>query len=161
MRIRCVVAVMAALTLGGCTDTPPPHAAAPKASHTVTPSPGARVTVAGVLVNYHGTADAAASGPVDIDMHDGYFEPTVIRGKPGQQLVLSVHNRAKAAGSFSTADWQVDMEVQPGSVSEAKFKLPPSGNVLFFSRNDKQRGMAGAFTVSGPTDKPGPTLHTR
>jgi plastocyanin len=106
-------------------------------------------------------ADVTHTHKLTITMQNNYFQPTVIRGAPGEHLVLTVQNQGKNPHTFTTADWQVDMEVQPNMIGEAKVTLPQSGNLSFFCRYSKDRGMAGGFTVSGPMAEPGPTLQTR
>jgi len=82
----------------------------------------------------------------------------VIRGKPGQELVLSLKNESQSPHTFTTADGKADIELRPRAIAEARITLPQSGNLAFFCRLDKSRPMAGVFNVSGPVDSPGPNV---
>jgi plastocyanin len=152
---------MAVMALAGCGTSTARTTPTPTPATTTAPSPGSHLTVAGVAVNYYGTADVTHTHKLTVTMQNNYFQPTVIRGAPGEHLVLTVQNQGKNPHTFTTADWQVDMEVQPNMIGEAKVTLPQSGNLSFFCRYSKDRGMAGGFTVSGPMAQPGPTLQTR
>jgi hypothetical protein len=165
MRARVLVGAVAVatLTVAGCasgqtaesaaTPTPAQPTASPE------PSVGAEITVAGMTTTYHGTADVTGTPNVTINMQADYFEPTVIRGNPGQELVLNLENTTEDAHTFTTANGLADIEVKPRSVAEGKITLPASGNLAFFDRLDNDRAMAGVFTVSGPLDDPGPTAN--
>ncbi len=165
MRTRVLVGAVAiaTLTVAGCasgqtaetaaTPTPVQPTASPE------PSVGAEITVAGLTTTYHGTADVTGTPEVTISMQADYFEPTVIRGNPGQELVLNLENATQDAHTFTTADGLADIEVKPNSIAEGKITLPETGNLAFFDRLDNARAMAGAFTVSGPLDQPGPTAN--
>ncbi len=46
----------------------------------------------------HGTKDVSdESGKVEIELYDNYFEPTVLKGKPGQKVELELKNEGNAA----------------------------------------------------------------
>jgi plastocyanin len=157
MRAWCLVGVLAVVALAtpGCSDKPKEsvQSSSPVASTpTPTMSIGARVTVGGQTVNYHGTEEIAGAQSVAIEMADGYFEPTVLFGKPGQQLVVTLKNTGKNPHQFTTADQQFIVEVQPGMTAEGKVTLPTAGNLSFYCSTEKEAGMAGAFNVSGPLD---------
>ena len=110
----------------------------------------------GLTATYHGSVDVGGLQDVTIQMADSYFDPTVVRGKPGQELLLHLKNDSENSHTFTTADGKADIEVKPRSVAEGKITLPESGNLEFFCRFHKDKGMAGVFNVSGPLDSPGP-----
>jgi len=135
------------------------NGAGPTSSATSTsppPSPGARIEVAGRTALYHGTEDVSGTGRATIDMVDGYFSPTVLTGKPGQKLELTLRNRGETPHHFTTADQQLIVEVQPGMTAEGRVTLPASGNLSFYCTLHGRHGMAGAFHVSGSIAAPGP-----
>jgi len=164
MRIRWLVATLgvSCLAIVGCSGgssgpTPSPTATTPAKSPTGT-AIGDKLDVAGLAATYHGTKDVRGARSVYIEMEDNYFAPTVLRGRPGQRLLVKVENESQSPHTFTTADGQVDMELQPGMVAEARVTLPRSGNLSFFCKLQKANGMAGGFTVSGPLDAPGKTI---
>jgi plastocyanin len=162
MRTGVLVGVVTAATLAiaGCSASGSGSSSAtPTTQATPSPEPsvGAQVNIAGLNAVYHATADVSGNSNVTIHMDNNFFDPTVIRGKPGQQLVINLDNGTQDGHTFTTADGTADIEVRPMSVAEGKVTLPASGNLAFFDRLHKDKGMVGAFTVSGALDAPGPT----
>jgi plastocyanin len=166
VRTRVLVAMMAVGTLAvaGCADRSVASTAAPTSAQQTpapsapsTPSVGSEIKAGALTATYHGTVDVGGLQDVTIQMADSFFEPTVVRGKPGQELVVHLKNDSESSHTFTTADGgKADIEVKPRSVAEGKITLPQSGNLEFFCRFHKDKGMAGVFNVSGPIDSPGP-----
>ena len=47
-------------------------------------SEGGTTTLGGMMASNHGTKDVSgATGKVEVEMYDKYFEPTILKGKPG------------------------------------------------------------------------------
>jgi plastocyanin len=167
VRTRVLIGVMAVVTLAvaGCAE--PSVGASPEPTSTqqtsapATPSVGSEIKVGALTATYHGTVDVGGLQDVNIQMGDNFFEPTVVRGKPGQQLLLHLKNDSENSHTFTTADGKADIEVQPRSVAEGKITLPESGNMEFFCRIHKDKGQAGVFNVSGPLDGPGPAASSQ
>ena len=49
-------------------------------------SEGGTTTVAGLEANDHGVKDVSGESELELELDDDYFEPTVLKGTPGQQL---------------------------------------------------------------------------
>lgn len=65
---------------------------------------GAKTTIGGVATESHGTKDVSGeTGKVEVEMYDNYFEPTVLKGKPGQKVELELKNSGKAAHTFTVS----------------------------------------------------------
>ncbi|MEQ4208211.1 cupredoxin domain-containing protein [Actinopolymorpha sp. B17G11] len=160
-----IVVLISVLSLTGCGGDPEPArsgAATPKpAKATPTLQIGSKAELAGVRANYHGTKDITGARKVSIEIEDNYFSPTVIKGTPGQRIVVSLENESQSPHTFTIAGTYVDMQIQPGGVSEVPVRLPKSGNLSFFCTFQKKNGMAGVFNASGPIDKPGPKATAR
>jgi plastocyanin len=160
-----VVLVFSALPFTGCGGEPEPTqsaAATPRpAKATPTLKVGSKVELAGVHANYHGTEDVSGARTMHIEIEDNYFSPTVIKGKPGQRLVVALENESQSPHTFTIGGSYVDQQIQPGGLSEVRVKLPESGNLSFFCTFQKKNGMAGVFNVSGPLGKPGPKATAR
>ena len=106
-------------------------------------------TIGGTQVDSHGTKDVSnESGKVEIDLYDNYFEPTVLKGKPGQTVELELKNEGKAAHTFTLAEQSVDKEIQPGDETETEVKFPQSGELKFVCRFHQGLGMLGALETS-------------
>src|SRR5205809_4569147 len=71
-------------------------------------------TIGGQAVESHGTKDVSGeTGKVEIEMYDYYFEPTVLKGTPGQKVKLELKNEGNNAHTFTVSEQSVDQEVQP------------------------------------------------
>jgi len=143
-RIRGVVVIAAALSLfavagcggygGGSDDS----------------EEGAATTIAGMATESHGTKDVSdESGKVEIELYDNYFEPTVLKGKPGQKLELELKNEGKAAHTFTISKQSVDKEIQPGDETETEVTFPQSGQLEFVCSFHQSSGMVGLLETSG------------
>jgi plastocyanin len=78
-------------------------------------------------------------------MYDYYFEPTVLKGKPGQKVTIELKNVGRAAHTFTLTEQSVDREVQPGDEAEADITFPQSGELTFICKFHKSSGMVGAL----------------
>ena len=106
-------------------------------------------TIGGQAVESHGTKDVSGeTGKVEIEMYDYYFEPTVLKGTPGQKVELELKNEGKAAHTFTISDQMVDKEVQPGDETETEVTFPQSGELTFVCKFHQSSGMVGALEPS-------------
>jgi plastocyanin len=110
---------------------------------------GGTTTIGGVQAESHGTKDVSSeTGKVEIEMYDNYFEPTILKGKPGQKVTIELKNEGKAAHTFTVSEQSVDQEVQPGDEAEADITFPQSGELTFICKFHKSSGMVGALEAS-------------
>jgi plastocyanin len=106
-------------------------------------------TIMGSQVESHGTKDVStASGKVEIELYDNYFEPTILKGKPGQMVELELKNEGSATHSFTLAEQSVDKVIQPGDETETDVKFPASGELKFVCKFHQGEGMIGALQSS-------------
>src|SRR4029453_19061651 len=106
-------------------------------------------TIMGSQVESHGTKDVTtASGKVEIELYDNYFEPTILKGKPGQMVEVELKNEGKTAHTFTLAEQSVDKEIQPGDETETDVKFPASGELQFVCKFHGAEGMMGALQTS-------------
>jgi|SRR5262245_12898331 len=106
-------------------------------------------TIGGTQVESHGTKDVSTeSGKVEIELYDNYFEPTVLKGKPGQMVELELKNEGSATHSFVLAEQSVDKVIQPGDETETDVKFPPNGELKFVCKFHEGEGMIGALQSS-------------
>ena len=107
---------------------------------------GGTTTIAGMQTESHGTKDVSdATGKVEIEMYDDYFEPTVLKGKPGQKVELELKNEGNNPHTLTISDQMVDQEVQPGDEAEADVTFPESGELKFICKFHESSGMVGAL----------------
>lgn len=114
-------------------------------------SGGGKKTIAGVQANDHGTKTARSSGKTEVELDDFYFKPTVLQGKPGEQVKLELKNESKVEHTFTIDSQGIDQDLQPGDEAEVTVTIPKSGAVSFYCKFHKSSGMAGALAVSGAT----------
>jgi plastocyanin len=107
---------------------------------------GGTTTVAGVAASDHGTTDAAGEEELKVELDDNYFEPTVIKGSPGQSLKLELENEGQAEHNFTLEDQGIDQDVEASEEAEVTVTIPESGEVSFYCKYHKSLGMAGALT---------------
>jgi len=106
-------------------------------------------TIGGTQVETHGTKDVTtASGKVEVEMYDNYFEPTVLKGKPGQMVTLELKNSGKAVHTFTLPQQSLDKEIQPGDEGEVDVTFPQSGELKFVCKFHAGLGMIGALQTS-------------
>jgi plastocyanin len=106
-------------------------------------------TIMGTQVESHGTKDVSSeSGKVEIELYDNYFEPTILKGKPGQMVELELKNEGSATHSFTLAEQNVDKVIQPGDETETDVKFPASGELKFECKFHGAEGMIGALQSS-------------
>jgi plastocyanin len=111
-------------------------------------SEGGTTTIAGQKANDHGTKDVSGESSVELEQDNFYFEPTILKGSPGQELTIELSNEGSALHNFSIPDQSIDQDVQPDTKGEATVTLPDSGTLVFFCKYHQSRGMVGALEVS-------------
>ena len=110
---------------------------------------GTKTTIAGTAAESHGTKDVSGeTGKVEIELYDNYFEPTVLKGKPGQKVELELKNEGKAAHTFTLSEQSVDKEIQPGDETETEVTFPQTGELKFVCKFHQSSGMIGALEAS-------------
>jgi len=108
---------------------------------------GGQTVVAGVSANNHGTKTVSSSAVVVLN--DYYFSPTVLQGRPGSTVTLTLKNEGSVEHNFTVSGQSVDLNIQPGSSAKVTVTIPKSGAVSFYCKFHKSMGMAGALEVSG------------
>jgi plastocyanin len=112
---------------------------------------GGQKTIAGVQANDHGTKAVEDKGKTEVELDDFYFKPTVLQGKPGEQVTLELKNEGQTEHSFTIDSQGIDKDLQPGDEAEVNVTIPKSGVVSFYCKFHKSSGMAGALAVTGQT----------
>jgi plastocyanin len=109
---------------------------------------GGTTTVAGLAANDHGLKDVSGENELKLELDDDYFEPTVLKGTPGQKVTLELKNEGGAEHNISIADQNVDQDVEPGDEAEVEVTFPQNGELSFVCKYHESAGMAGALVVS-------------
>ena len=115
---------------------------------------GGSTTIAGMTAQLHGTKDVSGeTGKVEIELDDDYFEPTILKGKPGQTVTLELKNEGNNPHTLTISDQGIDQEVQPGDEAEVDVTFPETGELAFVCTFHESNGMVGALEVSGTSSR--------
>jgi plastocyanin len=106
-------------------------------------------TIAGLHANDHGTLDVAGKSSVQIKANSYYFEPSVLKGTPGQQLTLHVVNDSGTVHNLTVSAQRVNDDIQSNNSVDAMVTMPSSGVLSFWCAYHKSQGMVGGLLVSG------------
>jgi plastocyanin len=105
-------------------------------------------TVAGATVNFHGTRDVTGLSSLEIEADNFYFEPTVLKGAPGQHLTLTIKNGGDTEHNFSLESQHVNKDIAEGKSQTVSVTHPASGTVRFFCEYHHGSGMGGGLQSS-------------
>lgn len=135
---RGVIAIAVVLLAAGCGGY------GGSKSKSSSESEGGKTTVAGVSANNHGTK--SVSGEAEVELDDYYFEPTVLKGKPGSSVTLELKNEGSVEHNFTIDSQGIDKDLEAGEDAKVSVSIPKSGVVSFYCKYHKSMGMAGALT---------------
>lgn len=97
--------------------------------------------------NKHGSATVTGS-TLKLEADNFYFEPSVIRGTPGQKVTLTLENSSATAHNFTVKSQHVDVDLDPHATKTAVVTIPASGYVSFYCEYHQSEGMAGVLQAS-------------
>jgi plastocyanin len=95
------------------------------------------------------TESASSGGKTEVEMDDYYFDPKVIKGKPGETVTLELKNEGKTDHNFTVDGQGIDTTVSPDASAEVSVTIPKSGSVAFYCKFHKSQGMTGMLEASG------------
>ena len=106
-------------------------------------------TIMGTQVQSHGVKDVSnESEKVEVELDDNYFEPTTIKGTPGQQIRLQLENEGGAEHNFSLDEQGIDQDVDVGQDGEVDVTIPDSGELEFYCKYHRDIGMTGKLEAA-------------
>ncbi len=101
------------------------------------------MTLGDLTFSNHGTKDVKGQGELGLEADNYYFEPTFLRGIPGQKLKLEIENDSAALHNFSIPEQNIDVNIPRKGKVVVEITFPPSGAVRFFCKFHASRGMNG------------------
>lgn len=107
------------------------------------------VTITGEQANDHGTVNAAGKSSVKVELGEFFFEPTVLKGDPGQSLTVELENVGQVVHTFTLSGQGIDETVQPGQTATAQVTLPQSGKTAFICQFHEAQNMRGGLDAGG------------
>src|SRR5437867_12996602 len=87
--------------------------------------------------------DVTGLAELHLEADEYYFEPTFLRGTPGQKLKLEIENESGTLHSFTIPEQNLDMDIPRNGKVVVEVAFPPSGVVRFFCKFHASRGMNG------------------
>jgi plastocyanin len=109
----------------------------------------AKTDIAGVKANDHGTKDVSGMTVLSLEMDNYYFNPSVLKGTPGQKLTLQLKNETSNDHNFTQQAQGINKDVTAGKTTETvQVTFPASGVISFFCEYHKNKGMAGGLQAS-------------
>jgi len=118
-------------------------------------------TIMGTQVQSHGVKDVSnETGKVEVELDDYYFDPTILKGKPGQKVELELKNEGNTTHTFTIAEQGINKEIQPGDETEVDVTFPQSGALKFVCTFHQSQGMVGALMTSGTSSSSSSTTTT-
>ena len=103
-----------------------------------------------------GLRDVGGETALELTADDFFFEPTFLRGMPGQMLSIGIENVSETQHNFSLAAQRIDQDITPGGRATVQVTFPPSGVVAFFCKLHTDRGMNGQLLTGNATPQAAP-----
>ena len=97
-----------------------------------------------------GDDDGSSSGKTEVGMTEYYFQPAKVQGAGGKTLTLELTNTGSVEHNFTLDEQNVDRDVEPGEEGEVTVTVPDSGQLVFYCKYHRQRGMTGLLTIGKP-----------
>lgn len=101
------------------------------------------ITLGDLTFSDHGTKDVKGKGELDLEADNYYFEPTFLRGKPGQKIKVQIKNDSGTLHNFSIPEQQIDVDIPRKGKVLIEIVFPSSGVVRFLCKYHSSRGMNG------------------
>lgn len=103
----------------------------------------------GQRASAHGEADVAGVSTTVVEMEDSFFQPTVLRGTPGQRLTITLSNQGNSVHDFRIAAQHIDANVEAGTPVTVTVTFPEKGAVTFECRYHLLQNMRGELVTGG------------
>ncbi len=112
------------------------------------------VTLGSVTFNDHGTKDVKGKADLELEADSNYFNPTFLRGTPGQTLKLNVENESTTLHTFSLPAQQLDQDLAAKGKVTIQVTFPPTGVLRFFCKIHTDQGMNGELLAGDAAPQP-------
>jgi plastocyanin len=114
---------------------------------------GGTITINGEKANDHGTKTVSGSTftlEADNDGPKFYFDPTVLKGTPGQKVTIIVKNVGNTKHNFTIESEKINEDVNTPGTSSAPITVtwPQSGIIEFHCEYHATLGMVGELEAS-------------
>jgi plastocyanin len=109
-------------------------------------------TAIGLAACGGGSSDGggSSSGNAEVGMTEYYFQPAKVQDAAGKTLTLTLKNTGTVEHNFTLDEQNVSKDVEPGEQGEVTVTVPDSGQLVFYCKYHRQRGMTGLLTIGKP-----------
>ena len=95
-----------------------------------------------------GEADLTGHASAVVELGEYYFKPTILRGRPGQRLTLTLSNQGRELHNFRIRSQHVDADVEAATPVTVTVTFPQSGALTFECRFHLSENMRGELAVT-------------
>ena len=107
------------------------------------------------MYNDHGTKSAQGKTSIELEVDSYYFEPTFVRGDPGQKLEVELKNdAASTTHNFTVTAQNVDTDIPAKGKATITITIPQAGVVGFFCKFHTGQGMNGELLAGDAAPQP-------
>jgi plastocyanin len=143
--LMAVALVATACSKSSTTSTTPPSTSASQ--------PAPALTIDGHTANNKGTQDLTGKTAFDLNLNNNgtlfYFEPTILKGTPGQKVTLTLSNVGNTKHNFTLAGQNINQDVNtPGTTATVTVTFPQTGSAPFHCEYHQSLGMSGELVTS-------------
>jgi predicted lipoprotein with Yx(FWY)xxD motif/uncharacterized cupredoxin-like copper-binding protein len=114
---------------------------------------GKQLTLGSLTVSDHGTKDVSGASSQELEVDDFYFEPSFLKGTPGETIQLTLTNDSNTLHNFTVAG-QVNQDIPAKAKSKVQVTFPQSGALLFLCKYHTGQGMNGELLAGDATPQP-------
>jgi plastocyanin len=150
--LMALAIVATACSKSSTTSTSSPSSTGSSASSSA-PASGAALTIDGKTATNKGTQDLTGKTTFDLNLDNDsgqfYFEPTILKGAPGQKVTLTLKNVGNTKHNFTLDAQQINQDVNtPGASATVTVTFPQTGSLPFHCEYHQSVGMSGELSVS-------------
>ena len=95
-----------------------------------------------------GRADVSGATTTVVELVEYAFRPTVLTGRPGQRLTITLSNQGNALHDFRLGDQHLDVNVEPATPVTVTVTFPATGAVTFECRYHLLQRMRGELVAA-------------
>jgi len=127
----------------------PSPSPSPSPSESSTPK---TIKIGGETANFKGSEDLAGKKTftLELDNDEGvfYFDPTILKGTPGERITLILKNVGSTKHNFTVDGLKINQDLdQPGESARVTIVFPQSGSLQFHCEYHESIGMIGELQV--------------
>lgn len=130
---------------GGASQNPAVEGNPPEQTKTAEPPDAITTLSNGEKAAFHGEKDVSRiEAPLELELADNYFEPTIIEGESGQKVTLKMSNTGNALHNISLSEQGINLDLPVGAKDvTTAVTIPQSGGLVFICKYHLAQNMRG------------------